>query len=141
MGDGACEVITGAAATAIGDELEDVDPMVLSGVFDEVDSSVLLLVVDVVLVSTEVELLVENAVTVMRDRGTAVHRFPLLSVVTENPTGGFPLVDITKYESACRSSERNAISLVARKYIVRLLGHQNMNSIMSLTVGGRNRAS
>lgn len=115
--------------------------MVLSGVFDEVDSSVLLLVVDVVLVSTEEELLVENAVTVMRDRGTAVHRFPLLSVVTENPTGGFPLVDITKYESACSSSERNAISLVARKYIVRLLGHQNMNSIMLLTVGGRNRAS
>lgn len=117
--------------------------MELSGVLDEVDSSVVVLVIDVVdvlLVLTEEELVVESAVTVMRDRGTAVQRFPL-SVVMGNPAGRFPLVDIMKYESACSSFERNSISLVTWTYIVRLPGHQNMKSIMVLTVVARNRSS
>jgi hypothetical protein len=61
-----------------------------AGVLDTVVSIVVL--DTVVMFSTDV-LVVESPVMVVRDRGTAIHRFPL-SVVMRNPAGRFALVDI-----------------------------------------------
>lgn len=82
-------MITGRTAAAAADE--ETDGTLCAGVLDAVISVVVLDKV-VVLLFTDV-LVVESPVIVVRDRGTAVHLFPL-SVVMRNPAGRFALVDI-----------------------------------------------
>jgi hypothetical protein len=84
-------VIRGTAtAAAVGKETES-DELSSASVLDAVVSGVELVVV---LVALSVDLLVvESPVMVVRDRGTAVQRFPLI-VVIRNRAGRFALVDI-----------------------------------------------
>jgi hypothetical protein len=86
-------VITGIAATAT--DGEETEGFLCAGVLDVgasetvVDAVVVILSIDVVVVV--------SPVIVVKDRGTAVHRFPL-SVVMRNPAGRFTLVDIMERE-------------------------------------------